>query len=227
MNNKGTTTTGCVCPYCKANIPLDDVNVATDIALCRACQRTCAYSLACSEAEISTDLLNAPPKTIKMETGFNGETTIVYHKLSPLLFFFIPFTALWSGGSMIGIYGTQIWNDKFDLGQSLFGIPFLIGTIGLLSVIAYMVFGKWIITLDRGQGTIFVGVGSLGWTRQFSYNKDSLVSLRMTSVRVNEVSQRGVFVRTDDKDFVFGALLKEDAKRFIAAAILQQVGNTK
>ena len=90
-----------------------------------------------------------------------------------------------------------------------------------------MIFGKWVITLDRGQGTVFVGVGSLGWTRQFSYSKDSLVSLRITNVQVNNVSQRGIFIRTDDKDFVFGAMFKEDAKRFIAAAILQQVGNIK
>ena len=82
--------------------------------------------------EISPDLLETLPKTIKMDTGFNGETIIVYHRLSPLLFFFLPFTAIWSGGSMIGIYGTQFWKCEFDLGQSLFGIPFLLGTIVLL-----------------------------------------------------------------------------------------------
>jgi hypothetical protein len=226
LGNK-ISSVDCMCPYCKAKIPLDDVNVANDIALCRACQRTCSFSTASSTSEISPKILDAPPKWVRMETGFNGEATIVYHRLSPMLWFFLPFTVLWSGGSMIGIYGTQIWNGKYDLGQSLFGIPFLFGTIILLTVILYMIFGKWIITLDRGQGKVFVGVGSLGWTREFSYNRDSLVSLKMTSVQVNNVSQKGISIRTDDKDFVFGALMKEEAKRFVAAAILQQVENAK
>ena len=33
-----------VCPKCRGAIPLDDVNVATDIALCRRCEQTFAYS---------------------------------------------------------------------------------------------------------------------------------------------------------------------------------------
>jgi hypothetical protein len=158
-----------------------------------------------------------------MEEGFGGETSIIYRRVSPILLFLVPFTALWSGGSMYGIYGNQIREGKFDLGQSLFGIPFLIGTLVLLGIIAYLTFGKWTIALDRGQGSVFVGLGPFGWTRHFSYNRNTLVSMRMTNVQVNEQPQKGILVRTDDVDFVFGSLLKEDAKRFIAAAILQQV----
>jgi hypothetical protein len=211
------------CPFCGANIPLEDVNVATDIALCRACGRTASFSVVSGAGEISLQGLDEPPHCLRVERGFNDETTITYRRLSPVLLFMIPFTAIWSGGSMYGIYGTQIRKSQFDLQQSLFGIPFVIGTVVLLSIIAYLLCGKWIIKLDRGQGSVFVGVGPIGWTRRFSYSQTSIVSLTLTSVSVNHQQRKGILIRTDKTDFVFGALLKDDAKQFIAATIMQQV----
>jgi hypothetical protein len=203
---------------------MEDVNIATDIALCRACGRTTSFSAISGTGEISLECLNNPPRSIRVEDGFNGDKTIVYHRMSPALLFLIPFTALWSGGSIYGIYWSQIRDGKFDPGQSLFGLPFAFGTLVLLAIIAYLMFGKWVVRLDRGEGSVFVGLGPLGWTRHFSYNRDTIVSFRMTSVKINDVPQKGILVRTDDKDFVFGALLKDDAKHFIAAAITKQVG---
>lgn len=49
---------------------------------------------------------------------------------------------------MWGIYGTQIIKGKFELSQSLFGIPFLIGTIVLLSVIFFTLFSKIMMRLN-------------------------------------------------------------------------------
>jgi hypothetical protein len=215
-------TTEILCPYCRKSIPVADVNVVTDIALCRACGRTTAFSAATGAGTISLDCLAEPPRCVRIENGFFDDTRIIYHRVSPVLWFLIPFAALWSGGSMIGVYGSQIRDGKFNLEQSLFGIPFLFGTVVLLAIIIYLMLGKWLITLNRGEGAVFVGVGPLGWTRRFSYNRDSMVSLCMTSVKVNDRPQQGILVRTDGKDFVFGALLKEDAKRFIAAAIMRE-----
>jgi hypothetical protein len=54
---------------------------------------------------------------------------ITYRRLSPVVLFLIPFTALWSGVSMWGIYGRQLVQGKFDPAHSLFGLPFLLGTM--------------------------------------------------------------------------------------------------
>jgi hypothetical protein len=212
------------CPHCHASIPPADVNVATDLALCRACGRTTTFAIASGASEITLDCLATLPRGVRVEEGFFGETTITYRRLSPILLFLIPFTALWSGGSMIGIYGNQIKEGKFDLAQSLFGIPFAFGTIVLLTFIVYLIFGKWVVMLKSGEGTVFVGAGPLGWTRRFTYNRDTVVSLCMTSTQVNNQPQKGILVRTDGKDLIFGALLKEDVKCFIAAAIMREAG---
>ena len=212
-----------LCPFCHARIPAEDVNVATDIALCRACGRTAAFSVVSGSEEVSLDCLNNPPRNVRMESDFGGPITITYRRISLALLFLVPFTAFWSGFSMYGIYGTQIIKGEFDLHKSLFGIPFLIGTVILLSIIVFLLLGKWVVTLDRGEGSVFVGVGPIGRTRRFTYNRDTTVSMRMTQVRVNQQPQKGILVRTDKQDFVFGTLIKEESKRFIAAAIMQQV----
>ncbi len=210
------------CPLCQSVISLDDVNVATDLALCRSCGNTSSFSVVSGSSEISLDALAHPPNCVTIERDFSGATVITYRKLSPVLLFLIPFTAFWAGLSMWGIYGSQFRKGEFDLSQSLFGLPFLFGTVVLLSIITFLLAGRWRITLKKGLGTVFVGVGTLGWTRTFAYGRDTLVSMRMTNVRVNEVSQKGILIRNESTDIIFGTMLKEDAKQFIAAAIMKE-----
>ncbi|MCK5529403.1 MAG: hypothetical protein KAI74_06940 [Kiritimatiellae bacterium] len=212
------------CPTCRSTISVDDINVSSDIALCRSCGNSYAFSLINSSADISEDTLNSVPRGIKLKQSFNGGVNIVYHRLSPAVFFLIPFTALWSGLSMTGIYGTQIKKGTFNLAESLFGLPFLIGTIVLLSIILFCLFGKVVVSLNQGVGSVFTGVGTLGWTRHFSYDKHTLVSLKRTNVRVNNVQQVGISITNDSSKLIFGTMLKKDAKEFIAASIMKATG---
>lgn len=212
------------CPRCKAAIGIDDVNVSTDLALCRSCGKTSSFALISGPAAIDPDILDRPPKHVTVQPDFSDGMVIDYRKRSAALFFLIPFTAFWSGLSMWGIYGQQIRNREFDLAASLFGIPFLLGTIVLVSVIVFMLFGKWRITLRPGEGQVFVGVGALGWTRSFELNRDTVVSMRMTNVSINDVRQTGVMVRNGDSELTFGSLMSEPVKQFITAALLKATG---
>lgn len=213
------------CPHCKSLIPLGDVNVSADLALCRSCGKTTSFSVLAEASGIPLEAKAERPKGVSVEEGFRGAITITYQRRSPLLIFLIPFTAFWSGMSMWGIYISPYMKGSLDLSQSLFGLPFLIGTLVLLSAIAFLLLGKWRILLDGGQGTVFLGAGPFGWTRYFTYDRDTLVSLKPTSIEVNNVRQKGIRVRTNDRDFVFGAVMKEEAKLYIGAKIQQAVKN--
>ena len=118
-------------------------------------------------------LLSAPPPPhLAVKTDFVDiwpVTTIRFKRVSPLALFFIPFTCIWSGGSLTGIYGPQFMQHAFDLERSLFGIPFLAGTVILLSICLFMLFGKRVLTLSHGHGTYFTGVGFIGRTTRFAY----------------------------------------------------------
>jgi hypothetical protein len=120
------------CPSCRLSIAVDDINVSTDLALCRACGRTFRFSEIADGGPASGPDLTSPPAGAWYEPlpdGFcAGAMTRSWKAI-----FFIPFTCVWSGFSMYGIYWKQIESGHFDLTSSLFGLPFLIGTCFLVA----------------------------------------------------------------------------------------------
>jgi hypothetical protein len=82
---------------------------------------------------------------------------------------------VWSGGSLGGIYGSQIVNGEFNLGMSLFGIPFVLGTLLFGSIALMTVCGKVVIATEDDDGRVFEGVGPIGWTRRFNWGSISAV----------------------------------------------------
>src|SRR2546423_1645734 len=103
-----------LCPDCRNVISLEDVNVAKDIALCRGCGKVWTFSLVRATKELAGVDLQNPPKGVRIEEDFQGGMRIRFHRISRSLIFLIPFTALWSGFSMWGIYGSQIRKGEFD-----------------------------------------------------------------------------------------------------------------
>lgn len=209
------------CPHCQSTVPPVELNVSTGAARCQGCG---LISAAFPVGTISLDCLAEPPRNVSVETGCFDETKITYRRVSPFFWFMIAFMAcvgfLCGDSIMASVCRSQVEGGQFDW---FLGINLAIGAVMLAAVIVYLALGKWVVTLNRGEGTVFTGVGPLGWIRRFSYNRDSVVSFCLTEVKVNNRPQEGIRVRTDGEDFVFGALLKKDCKQFIAAAILQEV----
>ncbi len=226
MMLKNSTVKEFLCPSCQGVISPEDVNVATDKALCRNCGMVSSFAEVVENVDIKIDLNNVP-RGIKFIEGENHERIVSYHRFSPILLFLIPFAVCWSGFTLGGIYVTMTSSGKYDESMLFGELPFLIGTITLFSIIIYLLFGSSRLTMDQGEGTFFVGVGKLGWTRKFQYAHDSRVSLKRTNIEVNNVAQNGICVTTDDRDFVFGALMRDDAKEFLIALIRQEIRGGK
>ncbi len=214
-----------VCPDCGAAIKVEDVNVSTDVALCRACGKSRPFSALESLSNIDTGCLDkAPPRGVSVLTPPEGGLELRYRRLSPVLLFLIPFTLIWSGGSLGGIYiAPLLKTGRLDPNAALFGLPFLIGTFVMLSIIVYMIFGVWRIRLSGGEGSVFAGVGRLGWTRRFAYGPGTTLRVKASSVSVNDVRQDAIYVKTDGVETGFGALFKPDAREFIAASMLREI----
>ena len=211
------------CTHCGAAIDLADTNVATDIALCRACGKSMPFSSIAEESELAGVDLSSPPKGVRVDSNLIRGIDITYRKLSPVLFFLIPFTALWSGISLAGIYGQQIVKGKFDPQLSLIGLPFLVGTAVLLSVIAFLFFGLRRITVGRGICEVFMGIGPAGWRRTIPLAPDTTVLLQASSVSVNNVRQRDIVITTGERKIKFGATMPEDVRIFIAAVLQKAI----
>ena len=172
-----------ICPQCRAAISVENINVENDVAVCQLCAEIVSLSslikgkgAAAGGVSIppSFDLNNPPDGAWYNETlaGFTvGATT----RCLPLLLFLVPFTLVWSGGSIGGIYGSQIMSGKFDLFLSLFGLPFLAGSVLLICTILMAFAGKIVVEVDSGMGTVFMGFAGIGWKRRFQWDEVDVV----------------------------------------------------
>ena len=207
-----------LCPKCRKEIPLDDVNVAKDIALCRRCGESWAFSdLLESVSARSVDLANPPRGAWFVRhppLGFEvGAST-----RSGAALFLIPFLCVWSGFSLGGIYGSQIHKRQFDLMNSLFGIPFLLGTAVLSSLALMSICGKVVVRVAGDEAVIFVGVGPIGWRRRCNWRKVSSIK-RTEKLNNGNTSQR--LTIEGEKRIDFGTGLKSERQDFMLGALQQ------
>ena len=219
------------CPTCRARIATDDINVSTDVALCRSCGNTFHISeVLGGTSSILASLvnsvvppsgpvdLNSPPSGAwytPMADGFTaGATTRSWSAL-----FLVPFTCVWAGGSMTGIYGTQIIKGQFNLPMSLFGLPFLIGSCFLVSMCAMVVLGKVTVSVHGDRLAIFTGVGPFGITRTGSVSEFKTVTegFGVGSVNTNRTSR--VIRLEGTRSMAFGSALSNDRRHFLAGAL--------
>ena len=204
------------CPFCGATIPADDVNVSTDLALCRTCGKPSKFSELVEGS--GADRSQAPDSlpgawAQEMPDGFRvGASTRSWGAL-----FIIPFTCMWGGISLGGIYGEQVKRGHFNLFSSLFGLPFLIGSCVLVSVCAMKVAGKVDLILTREQLTIFTGIGPIGWSR--SFRRADFDSVRDGVNRWgggNSWNNRQHAIVLQGKRLVtFGSLLSDERRYFV------------
>ncbi|MDF3059383.1 MAG: hypothetical protein K0R17_3598 [Rariglobus sp.] len=161
------------CPTCGQPLRAENINLQTDLALCTGCNQVARPS-ALADAGFSAAALQNPPKGAWFRQRMN-EVVIGATTRHPIAFVLVPFMCVWSGLALGGIYGTQIKDGEFNLVMSLFGLPFLAGSILFGSIALMAVCGKVEVRLRDRQGIVFVGIGPLGWKRGINLNEvDSL-----------------------------------------------------
>ena len=214
------------CQSCGAAVALADVNVANDIALCRACGKTMPFTEIAPIAGSENVDLARPTKGVRIEESPIHGRSITYRKIPLVVLFLIPFTAAWSGFSMYGIYGSQLKKGEFDLASSLFGLPFLIGTVFLVSFILFCLFGRWRIGYSGGVLAASMQVGPIGWTRRLVCDKSARVSIRPAKWQNNSGPQNLIQVECQGNTLKFGTAIPDEAKAFIAEAIRRTIANS-
>jgi hypothetical protein len=168
------------CPKCGVQIPIEEVNIAKDLARCTRCAQIYPAS---QLLELDDGVqLDAPPSGARFSRGADGFVVEATTR-SPIAVFLVPFMCVWSGGSIVGIYGGQIKSGEFSLGMSLFGLPFLIMGGMLWGMALMAIAGKVRVRVRGDQGEIFTGVGLFGFRRRFSWNGVRRISRSNASTR--------------------------------------------
>lgn len=204
------------CPSCRGQIPLADVNVAADLAICRQCDREFSYvELRSKSSQIDQVFdISSPPAGAWYRDDFDGvrlgATTRSWGAL-----FLVPFTLVWSGFSLGGIYGSQIISGKFEWFLSLFGLPFLIGSIFLIGMTLMTLVGKVAVRVDRhGSTVVFTGVGPIGRRQRFNLNE-----MQINESAVGNNDQSTAIVVQGPTRHSFGSMLSEQRLYFLLAAL--------
>lgn len=156
------------CTTCKRKIEAENINVAKDTAFCRNCESLTSLSNLLESSTSKNFKANAPVDGTTFDDRGNNWAVSGSHR-SWLALILVPFTLVWAGGSLSGLYGSQIVSGEFDPDQSLFGLPFLIGTIVLVTVCLMSLFGRTLVSVENGKALIFMGIGSIGWYRRFDW----------------------------------------------------------
>jgi hypothetical protein len=204
------------CPACRREIPLADVNVSTDVALCRRCEQTFSYAELIEDERGAPVELGRPPKGAWFHRDMSGFEVGVTTR-SAGAFFLVPFMCVWSGFSLGGIYGSQIVKGEFSLTASLFGIPFVLGTLLFGSIAVMSVCGKVLVRVNRNAGLVFVGVGPLGWRRKFDW--DGVAGIHLTQKCGNRGSVTDEITLEGRKRLSFASGVKAERLDFMLGAL--------
>jgi len=200
------------CPTCALPFYPENLNVQTDLALCKGCGHLARLS-ELVDADFVADAHRQPPPGAWYRQTMS-ETVVGATTRHPMAFILVPFMCVWSGGSLGGIYGTQIARGQFSLLQSLFGLPFLAGTILFGSLAVMSVCGKVEVRLRERRGVIFVGVGRLGWKR--SVDLDEVDGIREEGTNMNYPGNQGAGIVLQGRKHVrFATNLTETRRNYL------------
>jgi len=174
------------CPECGLPIETADLAPAQGLAVCRFCEKpfplaACQAAVPFAQRNIVPEL--TPPKGVDVVETMDG-FRLTLSTRSCIAYLLVPFTLFWAGGSLGGIYGTQIAKGEFNWMMSLFGLPFLVGSVFLISLTAMAVAGRSVVELSGGR--LNLRTGALGIYRTKSADWRDVRGCRLT-----EVSRRG------------------------------------
>jgi hypothetical protein len=124
---------------------------------------------------------------------------------------------VWSGGSLGGIYGTQIMKGEFSLLMSLFGIPFLLGSVLFWSLALMAICGKVEVTLGDNS-SVFTGVGPLGMRRRFDWSAVQAIREDIAGTGRNGGAQMAIFLEGAER-VKLAAGVSEKRRHFLLTAL--------
>ena len=124
-----------------------------------------------------------PPKGVDLVETMDG-FRLTLSTRSCIAIFLVPFTLVWAGGSLGGIYGMQIAKGEFNWMMSLFGLPFLVGSCFLIALTVMSVAGRTVVELAGGKFSIRTGALGLYRTQSAPWHD-------VRSCGLTEATKRG------------------------------------
>ncbi|MEO5802816.1 MAG: hypothetical protein ABIR24_04745 [Verrucomicrobiota bacterium] len=240
------------CPQCKRAIPDVDVNVGTDVAFCRACHVAHKLSSLVHGVQLDNPDLGHPPSGAWHRGSGMGTVIGATHRSIGLALGALAISLFWNGIVSIFVLlaisatlqhldvPTPDWfpapkmnGGAMSVGMTIFLwiflTPFiLVGSIMIGTFLSAFA-GRTEVEIRQSEGTIFVGIGPLGWRRRFNSATVKDVRIEDRSWRDSDGDRRNkrqIIIECEDgKEIKFGSMLREDRMKFVAAAVRRALLN--
>jgi hypothetical protein len=204
-----------ICPDCYEEIPTADIDVENDDALCRACDESFSLVELLEESPAPAVDISRPPKGAwyhQTAGGFEVGTS-TRHEGAYLILFFIALLP-WA---MVKVYtraSALLKGFPPNIVKFVFIVAGILLSIAPVSVILMYLFGKIVVSVDKGEGRIFTGVGNFGRTKRFKWG---------TIKAVREIRNPKPLIELKSENPVwFGSLLARKERRLFLIAVLRK-----
>ena len=212
-----------VCSQCQSTIPAEDVNVASDVAFCRPCNRATRLSdlVSSSVPLMEFDPTNPPHGTWARGGPDNIELFASHHEPVVLAFVVVPcvFWDIFISAFLIPLISAPL--NPATLIIWLCFIPFILNALLWHYRVLNCLFGRTTLRIGHSDGELFTGIGPFGWTQRFNALEVSDVRCEDPTTRDSDGdahrSTHGVLVFKDGKEMMFGSNCPTERLQFLVA----------
>jgi hypothetical protein len=229
-------------------IPAEDINVARDVVFCRVCNIADKLStLVGGNSLAEIDTVHPPSGAWRISTGISVEIGATHRSIGSALGA-LAISLFWNGITSVFVllalsatfHHLQItvpeWfptpkmnGEAMSSGMTIFLwiflTPFIL--IGAIMIGAFLssIAGRTVLEIRQAEGEVFVGIGPLGWRRQFNAQTVKDVRVEDSSWRNNNSqNKKQIIIETaGGRELKFGTLLREDRMKYIAAAVRKEL----
>jgi len=187
-----------VCPECKSDVPRTDVDMSSETAFCWHCQKNFACKDWIESALVTPESLQHPPIGAAYEQSPDGFKVVVSTGSYRWLFF-LPAACFWS--KLAYLFTWALLHPKsIEPGAGWVLIPvltlfYLLGA-ALWGGALMPIFGKVAIRVDGDSGSIFTGIGVLGWRRRFNWR--GVERIRLTTFYSKKWNREQITLEGDE-----------------------------
>ena len=235
------------CSRCGKVIPSEDVNVANDVAYCRACNLSYQLSALTQGTELDEgiDLAN-PPAGAWCSSDGAGLVIGATHRSIGSAIGLLAMSLFWNGivsvfvlaalaGTLrnLGVripdwFPAPVMNGSpMSVGITIFLwiflTPFILIGLAMIGAFLSCVGGRTEIRISNAEGVVFTGIGSIGYRRRFDASAVKDVRLDDKQWRDSDgARQRKTYIILETREgrlVKFGSMLREERRKYVAGAV--------
>ena len=230
------------CTKCRRMIPSDDINVAKNVAYCRDCNISYRLSdLTFNDAGVNLDLQNPPEGAWYRADGSGiviGATNRSVGAALGMLFVALFWNGIVSLFAVFALSSTlhllhiplpgwfpapKMNDNNMGAGMTvflwLFLTPFILIGLTMIGTCLSSLFGRTEARIENARGTLFTGIGAIGWKRNFDTSEVGDVRIHQTRSNEGRESFTILVEMREGKQYKLGSLLTPERREFVMGAL--------